>query len=47
MKQEFKFNLGEEVEDVITGFSGMIMSRIQYLTRCNQYGITQRKLTND
>jgi hypothetical protein len=34
---EFKFDMGQGVKDVITGFSGHVMARSQYLTGCNQY----------
>jgi len=44
---EFKFELGQKVEDKITGFSGIIMGRAQYLTQCNCYGILNQKLKDD
>lgn len=39
----FKFQIGETVKDVVTGFKGVIMSRIQYMTGCNQYGLFSQK----
>lgn len=33
-------NLGKKAKDMITGFSGIIIGKIEYLTGCNQYGIT-------
>ena len=47
MKKEFKFNLGEVVQDRITGFIGMIRVRSQYLTGCNVYGLQDQKLDKD
>lgn len=31
--------LGQKAKDKITGFEGIITSRVQYLTGCDQYGI--------
>jgi len=36
---DFKFNLGDEVKDDITGFKGVIEYRMQWLTNCNAYGV--------
>lgn len=33
-------NLGRKARDRITGFTGVITARIEYLTGCAQYGIT-------
>lgn len=35
----FKFENGDEVVDVITGFKGYIVYRVDNITGCNQYGI--------
>lgn len=43
----FKLNLGDEVEDIITGYSGIIVSRSQWLHNCNTYGVRSRKLKDD
>jgi len=40
----FKFELGQEVKDKITGFVGIIVSRAEHLTGCNRYGVQSRKL---
>lgn len=37
MKKDIR--LGEEVRDVITGFKGVAISKISYLTGCVQYGV--------
>ncbi len=39
MSEIFKFKLGSEVEERITGYTGIIMGRSDYLTGCVQYGI--------
>lgn len=38
----FKLELGQEAKDKITGFKGILTSRVEYLTGCNQYGITPK-----
>jgi hypothetical protein len=35
-----EFKLGSRVRDVITGLTGIAISRIEYLTGCTQYGVT-------
>jgi hypothetical protein len=35
----FKFNLGDEVKDTLTGFKGTISYRVEHLTGCNGYGL--------
>jgi hypothetical protein len=34
--------LGLKAKDKITGFEGIIIGRIQYLTGCDQYGVTPK-----
>lgn len=46
MKNEFKHELGEEYKCKITGFKGVIVSRGQWLTGCNRYGL-QAKINKD
>lgn len=41
---EFQFNLGDEVEDVITGYLGIITCRCQWLHNCNTYGVKSKTL---
>ena len=41
---DFKFNLGDEVKERITGYSGIVMARTQWLYNCNVYGIKSREL---
>lgn len=38
-EHEFEHELGLEVKDKVTGFKGILMWRVQYLTGCDQYGI--------
>lgn len=42
--RKFKFELGIEAEDKITGFKGIIMSRSEHLTGCNVYSIAPKVL---
>lgn len=41
---EFKFSLGREAQDTITGLVGIITARVEYLFGCNTYEITPRSL---
>lgn len=36
---EFKFPLGVKAKDVLSGFTGTISYRVQYITGCDQYGL--------
>ena len=36
---DFKLELGQKVKDTVTGFSGIIVHRVQFLTGCNRYGV--------
>ena len=40
----FKFNLGDEAEDIITGFLGIIVNRSQWIHGCNTYGLQSKEL---
>jgi hypothetical protein len=42
----FKHELGKEAKDIVTGFKGIILSRMEWLTGCNRYGI-QPKMGKD
>jgi hypothetical protein len=44
---EFKYALGDELKDTITGFTGIVMARTDYLTGCQHYGLIPRKLDKD
>ena len=39
MNRPLKFELGAKVKDSITGFSGTVTGRVEYLTGCAQYVI--------
>jgi hypothetical protein len=41
---DFKFDLGQTVTDTITGYEGVVISRSQWLTGCNTYGVKSKKL---
>ena len=40
----FKFNLGDDVRDSITGFEGVVVCRTQWIHNCNAYGLQPRKM---
>lgn len=42
----FRLDLGQRVKDTVTGFSGVITARCEYLTGCIQYSVTAEKLEN-
>jgi len=35
----FKFEMGERLQDDVTGFSGIVVARLEYLNGCKQYCI--------
>jgi hypothetical protein len=42
----YKFELGDEVKDIVTGFRGIVRARSEYDTGCNRYGVQSQKLEN-
>lgn len=40
----FKFELGDQVRDTITGFAGVITSRVQFMNGCVRYAVQPREL---
>lgn len=46
-KELFKFALGAKVKDTITGYTGIIAGRTEYLTGCVQYGLQKEGLTKE
>jgi len=44
---DFKFNLGDEVKDNITGFVGIVYNRTQWLNNCNTYCVKPKLLNKD
>ena len=47
MEHKFKFEVGERVKDVVTGMSGVVMARSNFMTGCDQYGISPTKIGKD
>jgi hypothetical protein len=43
----FKFNLGSEVKDKVTGYKGIVRARTEYLTGCNTYGCQSTKMKDN
>jgi hypothetical protein len=41
---KFKFDVGDKVKDTITGFSGIVVYRTQWLNNCNTYGVAPQEL---
>ena len=44
--ENFKFELGQEVQDLISGFRGIILGRSQWTTGCNTYGLMPKVIKN-
>ncbi len=44
-KKIFKYNLGDRAKDKISGLTGIICARAQYLTGCVHYGICPEKIS--
>ena len=40
----FKFELGMELKERVTGFAGVVMVRTEYTTGCITYGLLSKKL---
>jgi hypothetical protein len=40
----FKFRLGDQVKDRVTGFKGVIMARTQWMNLCIRYSVQARDL---
>jgi len=43
----FALELGRKVKDNVTGFSGIITGRVEYLTGCRQYLVMPKALRNN
>jgi len=43
---EHTFNLGDELKDEVTGFSGIVVGITKYATGCVHYGLQTRSLNN-
>ena len=42
----FKFKKGQKAKDIITGFTGIITARADYITGCNQYSLASEAQDN-
>lgn len=40
----FKYGLGDQVKDRVTGFTGIITCRIEWLNGCLRYGVQPQEL---
>lgn len=43
----FLYRLGDEVKDIVTGFKGIIITRIQWFNGCIRYNVQNQKLDKD
>lgn len=43
----FKFNLRDKVKDTVTGFTGIVSSRTEWMNGCIRYGVQATKLTKE
>ena len=41
--KQFKFKNGDQVREMVTGFTGIITGSVYYLTGCNQYLVTAKQ----
>jgi len=46
-KINFKFARGDEVKDMITGFKGIVVTQVAYMTGCNQVGVKHQTAKNN
>jgi len=44
---EFKFELGQKVRDMVTGYVGTIISRVEYMNGYIRYGLADNLLYVD
>ena len=44
---DFKFQNGDRVKDTLTGFTGTITGRCDYMTGCRQYSVNPGKVDKD
>lgn len=43
----FKFELGSEAQDIVTGYVGIIIGRAEHITGCNTYGVQKKTKKNE
>lgn len=46
-RDNFRFQRGEFVRDIITGFSGVVISRMDSITGCDRYCVQPAKLQDN
>ena len=47
MKIKTKFDVGDLVEDVVTGFQGVVLNVSYYATGCTHYGLCSREVSKE
>jgi len=45
--KEWKFNNGDKVKDIVTGFTGIVIARTEFRNGCSRYMIQPIKLDKD
>jgi hypothetical protein len=45
-RQDFRFQRGDHVRDLITGFSGVVISRADSITGCDRFCVQPQDLDN-
>ena len=43
----FKYELGVELKDRLTGYQGIVVGRTEYLNGCHRYSLQSRQLNKD
>lgn len=43
---EFRYPMGIQVRDKVTGFVGIVVHRADFITGCDQYGLRARSVDN-
>ena len=38
---DFKFSIGEMVTDIVSGYTGIVMDRVQYFHNLNSYSVSK------
>jgi hypothetical protein len=41
---EFKFAMGDEVKDIISGFKGIVVTRVEWFNGCIRYNVQPQRL---
>jgi hypothetical protein len=42
-----RYNLLDELKDIVTGFTGVVLGRTEYATGCTHYGLQSKDIRKD